>query len=165
MPVTRKPDGWYWGSKGPFSTKQKAVQVGQAAHASGFKESQMNIDAIAEFVSVLFNSATVAHYKHLQVNGPGADAAHRALGDYYEKIPDLVDTVVEGIQGAYDILIERYPPMMVANNDEPLEYIQQLRQYVKDCRTDLPQDSEIQNDVDAIASLLNKTCYRLKNLK
>lgn len=38
MPVTKKPDGWYWGSKGPFDTKQKAIQVGQAAHASGFKE-------------------------------------------------------------------------------------------------------------------------------
>jgi len=38
MPVTKKPDGWYWGSKGPFDTKQKAVQVGQAAHAAEFKE-------------------------------------------------------------------------------------------------------------------------------
>lgn len=38
MPVIKKPDGWYWGSKGPFDTKQKAVQVGQAAHANGFKE-------------------------------------------------------------------------------------------------------------------------------
>lgn len=38
MPVVKKPDGWYWGQKGPFDTKQKAVQVGQAAHASGFKE-------------------------------------------------------------------------------------------------------------------------------
>jgi hypothetical protein len=38
MPVTKKPDGWYWGSKGPFDTKQKAIQVGQAAHAAGFSE-------------------------------------------------------------------------------------------------------------------------------
>jgi hypothetical protein len=38
MPVVKKPDGWYWGSKGPFDTKVKALQVAQAAHASGFKE-------------------------------------------------------------------------------------------------------------------------------
>ena len=38
MPVNKKPDGWYWGDKGPFDTKQKAVQVGQAAHAGGFTE-------------------------------------------------------------------------------------------------------------------------------
>jgi len=38
MPIMKKPDGWYWGSKGPFDTKQKAVQVGQAAHAAGAEE-------------------------------------------------------------------------------------------------------------------------------
>ena len=38
MPIIKKPDGWYWGSKGPFDTKQKAVDVGNAARASGFKE-------------------------------------------------------------------------------------------------------------------------------
>ena len=38
MPIVKKPDGWYWGSKGPFDTKQKAVDVGNAARASGFKE-------------------------------------------------------------------------------------------------------------------------------
>ena len=38
MPVVKKNDGWYWGSKGPFATKAKALQVATAAHAHGFKE-------------------------------------------------------------------------------------------------------------------------------
>jgi hypothetical protein len=38
MPVVKKSDGWYWGSKGPFATKTKALQVAQAAYASGYKE-------------------------------------------------------------------------------------------------------------------------------
>lgn len=38
MPIAKKSDGWYWGSKGPFKSKAKALQVAQAAHASGFKE-------------------------------------------------------------------------------------------------------------------------------
>ena len=38
MPVVKKNDGWYWGSKGPFATKTKALQVATAAHAHGFKE-------------------------------------------------------------------------------------------------------------------------------
>lgn len=38
MPIQKKSDGWYWGSKGPFTTKTKALQVANAAHASGFKE-------------------------------------------------------------------------------------------------------------------------------
>ena len=38
MPIQKRTDGWYWGSKGPFATKLKALQVAQAAHASGFQE-------------------------------------------------------------------------------------------------------------------------------
>lgn len=37
MPVVKKSDGWYWGSKGPFKTKGKAQQVEKAAYASGYK--------------------------------------------------------------------------------------------------------------------------------
>jgi len=43
MPIMKKPDGWYWGSKGPFDTKQKAVQVGQAAHAAGYQDDEQAI--------------------------------------------------------------------------------------------------------------------------
>jgi hypothetical protein len=39
MPIVKRPDGWWWGSThGPYDTKQQAVNVAQAAHASGFKE-------------------------------------------------------------------------------------------------------------------------------
>ena len=38
MPIAKKQDGWYWGSKGPFTTKAKALQVAQAAYSSGYKE-------------------------------------------------------------------------------------------------------------------------------
>ena len=36
MPITKKKDGFYWGSRGPFKTRKKAVQVAQAAYASGY---------------------------------------------------------------------------------------------------------------------------------
>jgi hypothetical protein len=38
MPITRKQDGWYYGSKGPFPTKAKALQVAGAIHAVGGEE-------------------------------------------------------------------------------------------------------------------------------
>lgn len=40
MPVRKKSDGWYWGSRGPFATKKKAEEVGRAAYASGYKKSK-----------------------------------------------------------------------------------------------------------------------------
>ena len=38
MPITNKNGQWYWGSKGPFESKQKAEEVQRAAYASGYEE-------------------------------------------------------------------------------------------------------------------------------
>ena len=38
MPFRKTDKGWFWGSKGPFATKSKAIQVAKAAYAHGFKE-------------------------------------------------------------------------------------------------------------------------------
>jgi len=37
MPLHKKQSGWYWGSKGPFDTKAKALSVARAAYANGYK--------------------------------------------------------------------------------------------------------------------------------
>lgn len=167
MPISKKTDGWYWGSKGPFATKQKAIDVGRAAHASGYKEGTEMFDktATAEFVGTMLHSATLAHFKHFQVEGVGSDAAHRALEAYYDAIPDLVDAVTESIQGAYEDLVAPYPSAFANVDRDALEYIRGLRDYVRQARKSLPQDSEIQNEIDGIATLLNRTTYRLRFLK
>lgn len=38
MPLVKKQSGWFWGSKGPFDSKAKALAVARAAYASGYKE-------------------------------------------------------------------------------------------------------------------------------
>ena len=38
MPLHKTNKGWMWGSKGPFPTKAKALQVARAAYAAGYKE-------------------------------------------------------------------------------------------------------------------------------
>jgi hypothetical protein len=47
----------------------------------------------------------------------------------------------------------------------PLDYMEAVQTFVINTRKDLPQDSEIQNEVDAISNLLNSVIYRLKFLK
>jgi hypothetical protein len=37
MPLRKTNQGWFWGSKGPFPDKAKALQVARAAYASGYK--------------------------------------------------------------------------------------------------------------------------------
>jgi hypothetical protein len=38
MPLRHTQSGWMWGSKGPFPTKAKALQVARGAYAHGYKE-------------------------------------------------------------------------------------------------------------------------------
>lgn len=37
MPLVKKQSGWFWGSKGPFDSKAKALTVARAAYAHGYK--------------------------------------------------------------------------------------------------------------------------------
>ena len=49
MPLMHRKDGWYWGSKGPFANKAKALSVARAAYAHGYKgESNENLLKIVE---------------------------------------------------------------------------------------------------------------------
>lgn len=164
MPIRHTDKGWFWGSKGPFPSKDKALQVARAAHASGFKEQEMNTKPIAEFIGTLLHSATIVHFMHLQVECEGSYAAHKALAKYYEGIVDAVDAVAESIQGAYDIVIDGYPNAYANTSSDPLDYLKSLRAYVRNKRGELPQDSEIQNEVDNVANLINTTCYKLQRL-
>ena len=44
MPLVKKQSGWFWGSKGPFDSKAKALAVARAAYAHGYKgESNDNL--------------------------------------------------------------------------------------------------------------------------
>jgi hypothetical protein len=162
MPISKKTDGWYWGSKGPFASKQKAIQVGQAAHASGYKEAIMDNQLIGTFVSTLLHSATLTHLMHFKTE---SYAEHVDLAAYYDAIPELIDGLVESLQGAYETIIQPYPSSFRTGDAEPLAYMISLRDYVRDYRGEMPQDSEIQNEIDSIATLLNQTVYKLKFLK
>lgn len=125
----------------------------------------MEMKPVAEFVGMMLHSATITHLMHLQTTGEGSFAAHSALGTYYDEIVDLTDAVAECIQGAYDVVIDGYPPAYADTTATPLEYMKTLRAYVRNKRSELPQDSEIQNEIDSIANLINRTCYKLERLR
>jgi hypothetical protein len=46
MPLVRKQSGWFWGSKGPFDSKAKALAVDRAAYASGYKDESNLVIAV-----------------------------------------------------------------------------------------------------------------------
>ena len=112
----------------------------------------------AEFVQTLLHAATNTHILHWQSK---SYAEHTALGTFYSELPELVDTLAEVIMGKYDMTFtfkdSYYVPAKTGK-----EELEALKDYVMSERKEIPQDSEIQNEVDNIANLINQTLYLLR---
>lgn len=120
-------------------------------------------DPVMAFVMHLLHSATNAHIQHWTTR---SFAAHEALGFFYEKMPVLLDEFVESFQGKYGLLHDFVADYKLPA-DNPIDYLQSLSDEVATLRRAkrFPQDSELQNEVDNIANLINKTLYKLRYLK
>jgi len=123
------------------------------------QNSQMN-DNIAEFVSALLHSSTVAHFFHWSTN---SYSKHKALRKYYNEIIDLTDQFAEAYMGRYEQL-KQFPDEF-HNAKEPIKYFESMKNFVEEARKDLPEDTELQNLIDEIADLINSTLYKLKYLE
>ena len=114
-----------------------------------------------EFLLTLMHSSTNTQILHRQTK---SYAEHIALGEFYEAIIPLVDTLTEAIQGLEGEIID-YPVDYYGPAASGLEELSSLQEYVAEERKGLPANSEIQNLVDEIADLINSTLYKLKFLK
>lgn len=119
-------------------------------------------DPVMQFVQCLLHSVTNAHILHFQTP---SYAEHMALGAYYEEVGDLVDSFVEAFQGKYGLLT-KYKAEYELPASDPVAYLTYLKDEVATLRRapNFPQDSELQNEVDNIANLINSTLYKLRFL-
>lgn len=119
-------------------------------------------DPVMQFVMCLLHSVTNAHILHLSTT---SYSTHQALGNFYAEIGDLVDGFVEAFQGKYGLLTDYKSDYSVPTN--PIDYMNYLKAEVEKLRRDpkFPQDSDLQNEVDTIANLINSTLYKLRFLK
>ena len=112
----------------------------------------------ADFLVTLLHASTNSHLLHWTTK---SYAQHKALGDFYTELPELVDQVAEAMMGKFDMTFTfagTYLPPQATAKDE----LEDLKEYVADTRELLPQDSEIQNLVDEIAQLIDQTLYLLR---
>lgn len=117
--------------------------------------------AAAEFFKTLLDAVTAAHLLHLQSQ---SFSQHSALGDFYSELDELADGLIESYQGKYGI-VRGYPEGPSMPNADPVAFITRLSDYVRSTRGRVASDSEIQNDIDTIQSLIDSTLYKLTNLR
>jgi hypothetical protein len=112
---------------------------------------------IGEFLLKLLHAATNGHILHLQTK---SYSEHKALQGYYEKLPDAVDTIIEQWQGAYQMIIE-YPSSYEAPKADALQEVTYIRDYIVANRAVVGDYTSIQNEVDALLSIVETTMYKL----
>lgn len=118
--------------------------------------------------SKLFESREMAHIYHLQVNGDmGSHAKHTALGEYYDGVLGLIDSIIEAFQGQYGI-VEEYDVIDTSDtkSKDTIEYFNELARFIKEERKCINlEDTHLHSIIDDIVVLLYKTLYKLKYTK
>ncbi len=117
---------------------------------------------VADFVSCLLFSRTQAHIYHLQTS---SFAKHNALGDYYDSIVGLVDSLVESYQGSNPNITGYSNNYTISNSEGAVvPYFEKLLLMVMEGRMLFGTDTDLQNIIDEIISLIKSTLYKLKKL-
>lgn len=116
------------------------------------------MNEVAHFLLTLLHASTNTHLLHWTTK---SYAEHKALGDFYDGLPDLVDQLAEAMMGKFDAT-PTFPVTYYAPAASGKEELQSLKDYVMQARQSLPQDSEIQNLIDEIAQSIDQTLYLLR---
>jgi len=119
---------------------------------------------IGQFVAVLFLARDLAHRQHLMVTGPGSDAKHRALADFYEGVIEAADELSEvciARFGEFDIplLDNEFPTGVAESIRAQMDWVEEHR-YKAVPKDDTP----IQNLIDSLVVLFLRTLYKLERL-
>lgn len=117
---------------------------------------------LEKLISYLLHSRNQTHVFHLQTK---SYAEHRALGGYYDDIIDLVDGLVESYQGKYDIIKEYDSYKLESYTGKPqLEtFLKALSKKVEEVHPKV-KDTYLQNQLDTVNELINRTLYKIRFL-
>jgi DNA-binding ferritin-like protein len=114
----------------------------------------------------LMNAASSFHKLHLKVKGSGSFAAHKALNELYDALPDHADTLIEGYQGAAEKILDysEVSPKVLNTVEEAIGYLREMYQMVNNLQSKMPY-SEIINSLDTLKDSINSAKYKLLFLK
>lgn len=125
-------------------------------------ESSANDADASAFISTLMHGVTAIHMHHIMVTGAGSFAKHMALG-VYDDLQGAVDGLAEAFIGCTGMALS-FPAADFTMQSDPVAQVQVLYDYVEENRSMMGDESHIQNEVDAICTLLSSALYKLKRL-
>ena len=115
-----------------------------------------------EFLGYLLSVPNKAKLAHLRVKGIGAFAAHMALGEFYDSFADKADELIEVYQGMHGVQDLAIPGTSFM---DPIDALTGCREYIQSMRYKACEASHLQNIIDEMIALTDRTIYKLENLK
>jgi hypothetical protein len=110
--------------------------------------------------SRMFAARDEAHILHLSSK---SYAEHTALGDFYDKLIELTDEIIETYQGKYGLIKIEH------NSDDKFdsakEFLDDFTKTLVDSRELLEDDEHLANILDEITGLAYRTLYKIRFLK
>jgi archaellum component FlaC len=144
----------------------KPVEVKpQPVQESGVGGSSLD-NMVSACAMELMNARNSFHKLHLKVTGEGSYAAHKALNELYDQIPDFVDTLMEGYQGVSEKILtcKDVAPRTLEDVADAVGYLRDIYAMINKLQAMLPY-SEIVNNLDLVKDAINSTKYKLLFLK
>ena len=120
------------------------------------------MNPIGEFILTLLHAVTNTHILHWKALVKKNYPEHVILGEFYPDLDKLIDRLMESMMGGYDIPPD-FPSEYYRPANTSIDELTDLKEYVKENRKQLPSESEIQNQIDEIAQLINQTLALLKS--
>jgi DNA-binding ferritin-like protein len=120
----------------------------------------------SSLIQELMNAATSFHKLHLQITGEGSYAAHKALNELYDSLPNLADSIAEGYQGACEIILQYQSqgPVILSSIEDALNYMRQIKMQINELQK-VMHHTEIINLLDTVKDSINSAKYKLIFLK
>ena len=116
---------------------------------------------IEQLVAKVFASRNNAHLQHWRTK---SYAVHKALGNFYEDVIDIIDDLVEAYQGNFS-LIGEVPDVEQNHNKDPIKMLTADVTWIAQNRSEIAQEVDaLENIIDELTGLYLKTLYKLENL-
>jgi hypothetical protein len=118
-------------------------------------------NSIANLFGTMQEAVTIIWKYHLKTR---KYSVHIALNDFYDKMLDLVDDVIEQYQGIHGIIEDVFTNCVCDNGTSEYDYLNNLRAYIENNKGLAGTESEIQSAFDDILGLIDTTLYKINNL-
>lgn len=122
------------------------------------KPMEINVD---QLFGTLQHSVIATWRKHLR---SAKYSKHMALDEFYKKMPELVDNLIEVWMGVKGHKISGFENVVKSTNLNTIKYLQELRGVVKAGYSLMEGDKELEACLDDIMALIDSTLYKVKEL-